>query len=128
MILMFNRKSFVESIRNGTKIHTIRADRRNRWKEGMTIHFWKGNPRIPKSNPYRFGIGKCSKVFEINIDPESDWVTIKGINQFKNIYKIDDLNEFAVNDGFKDWEDMKTWFAGYFEGHIIFWEEFVAEK
>ncbi len=38
MILGF-KEQFVEKIQNGIKKHTIRADKNNRWRDGMTIHF-----------------------------------------------------------------------------------------
>lgn len=41
MILSF-KKQFSEPILKGTKIHTIREDKPNRWKPGNKIHFANG--------------------------------------------------------------------------------------
>jgi len=41
MILGFKTK-FTDKILNGSKIHTIRKDSKNRWKVGNTIHFANG--------------------------------------------------------------------------------------
>jgi len=37
MVLAF-KKRFVEPIKKGVKIHTIREDKTNRWKSGMKVH------------------------------------------------------------------------------------------
>ena len=41
MILSF-KPQFVPKILDGTKKHTIRADKHNRWHNKMTIHFATG--------------------------------------------------------------------------------------
>ena len=129
MLLTFSRDSFVEAIKAGKKIHTIRKDEKNRWKEGNTIQFWRGNPRNVKNNPYCFGTGKCTDVGYINIYPtsnrieisfyDSKWITFSDINA---------LNDIAVDDGFKDWEDMKTWFKEDFKGKLIYFGEFESKQ
>ena len=43
---------FVDKIIWGPKAHTFRVG--NRWKHGDKIHFWSGNPRNVKQNPYAF--------------------------------------------------------------------------
>lgn len=43
---------FVDKIMWGPKAHTFRIG--NRWKPGDKIHFWSGNPRNVKQNPYAF--------------------------------------------------------------------------
>jgi len=125
MLLTFGRDSFVESIKNGTKKHTIREDKTNRWKKGMNIHFWRGNPRNVKSKPYQFGKGKCIHVAFIEIYPNVNIVKIShdGIN-YDTFNKIDALDDLANNDGFMDWEHMKEWFNTDFKGKMIFWGAF----
>jgi hypothetical protein len=67
MILSF-KPQFVGKILSGEKIHTIREDKTGRWKEGMKIHFWCGNPRNPSKNPYQFKEGICTGVQDIAFD------------------------------------------------------------
>ena len=136
MILTFSRDSFVESIINGTKKHTIRDDKPNRWKVGRKIHFWLGNPRNTrrKTKPYQFGVGEAARVekirmyFDIEADGQVDEVFIDDIS----IKSIQGLNDLAKNDGFDNWFQMKNWFDNedkqYF-GKIIFWKNFeLTEK
>lgn len=59
MLLTFSKPQFKNLILDGTKIHTIRLDKTNRWKKGMKIHFWMGNPRNVKNNPHQFEIGRA---------------------------------------------------------------------
>lgn len=57
MILSF-KKQFLDPIITGSKIHTIRADKPNRWKPGNKIHFatgeklWSENPEECKAQGY----------------------------------------------------------------------------
>lgn len=127
MILSFSRDSFEGAVKARTKIHTIRRDEHNRWKPGMTIQFWRGNPRNVKNNPYQFGTGVVDRVADIGIFPKKDIVIIlfSGVI-FVKVNSRDELNRFAVNDGFKDWEEMKEWFTEDFSGKLIIWKEFEA--
>lgn len=86
MILSFNKK-FKEPIETGTKIHTIRLDKPNRWRAGKTIHFATG---IRTKNYDNFKVGRCMSIqyikisnCEAKIDPNSyhEW-NIHDIPQF----------------------------------------------
>lgn len=50
MILTFSQERFEKGILEGIKTTTIRRDVKNRWKEGMKIHFWMHNPRNVSKN------------------------------------------------------------------------------
>ena len=63
MILSFNKK-FKEPIETGTKIHTIRLDKPNRWRAGKTIHFATG---IRTKNYDNFKVGRCMSFQYITI-------------------------------------------------------------
>jgi len=130
MILTFNPQ-FIEPIKAGTKIHTIRADKKGRWKPGTKIHFWKGNPRNKHQLPYQFQSGICTDVKFVMLDfIENDVLVLstkfKGTN--KLLTGISKLDEFAVNDGFENWECMKQWFLDeypeikVFEGKLIYFK------
>lgn len=124
MILTFSRDEFVEKIKNGTKIHTIREDKGNRWKVGRTIQFWRGNPRNVKNNPYQFGTGKVAKTKLIKIYPKKKLVKIYDSWCFYIFETQSELDLLAKNDGFENWKDMKTFFKEDFKGKLIFWEDF----
>ena len=51
MLLTYSLDRFVPAILDGTKKHTIRADHHNRWRAGMPIQHWRGNPRNVKNKP-----------------------------------------------------------------------------
>ena len=117
MILTF-KPQFVEPIKNGTKIHTIREDKKGRWKPGTKIHFWNGNPRNVKAKPHQFQSGICTDVESITLDFKNDNVFfVGGIAIIKDIDKLD---KFAKNDGFENWNLMKDWFFENYEGKKIF--------
>ena len=132
MLLTFSRTTFRDRIIGGTKVHTIRDDKHNRWKVGNKIHFWLGNPRNTrgKTKPYQFGIGECSRVEDILMDFAilEDWSTDTVYIGDDIILKSDDeLNALAENDGFDNWEQMKLWFDNpdrWYSGKIIFWKNF----
>jgi hypothetical protein len=105
------------------KLHTIREDKNDRWKEGNEIHFFI-NCRQP--NMFRFApvlpVVSIQKVFmtytfndiiEISIDD----------NYVNNVL------EFAINDGFDTWEDFFNFFYPkikenpnhVYKGKIIHW-------
>ncbi|MEL3904423.1 MAG: hypothetical protein P1P63_04860 [Treponemataceae bacterium] len=126
MIIPFKER-FVEPILNGSKIHTIRADRPNRWRMGKHIHFATG---ARTKNYNCFKTGRCYCVQKINIE----W---KHLN--KAVVRIDDkifgiyenqnrfdyqLQELANNDGFNRMSDFFDFFNVDFEGKIIHWTNF----
>ena len=129
MILTF-KPQFVEAIKAGTKIHTIRTDKKARWKKGNTVHFWNGNPRNVKSKPHEFAKGICTKVLSITIDVhyENVFITSVNLDECKTLYQSKDLDAFAKNDGFESWELMRDWFYNcnngkrFFNGRLIYFE------
>ena len=129
MILTF-KPQFVEPIKAGTKIHTIREDKKGRWKPGMKIQFWCGNPRNVKAKPHQFQSGICTDVKEIIIDfKHNDILIVNKLNEKNTILTgISKLDEFARNDGFENWENMKKWFLNeypgitFFEGKLIYFK------
>jgi hypothetical protein len=122
MILTFSNPQFVTRILEGTKIHTIREDKTNRWKVGRKIQFWSGNPRNVKNKPYQFATGICTEIKEIKIDFCNEDVLIIG-NKFNDIElfcSFRKLDDFAKKDGFDNWDNMKDWFyQKYPEGTVF---------
>ena len=106
---------FVEKIKDGRKIHTIRSDEKNRWKIGNKIHFATG----VRSSKYNcFGEGTCYGIQSVKIINRA--VFIDSI-----ILSWEELEEFSKNDGFDTLDDFWMWFDQYepFEGKIIHWTD-----
>jgi tRNA G37 N-methylase TrmD len=137
MILSFSLDSFVEKIKSGAKIHTIRRNVGERWKVGNKIHFWKDNPRHIAKNPYCFGTGKVIRVNPIAIryfrQPENSYSYARG-NKFVEVTmngaKLTrmECEELAQNDGFGSFEEFLDWFDSDFNGSIIFWSNFEEQN
>lgn len=70
MVIGF-KEQFVYKILNGTKIHTIREDKHDRWRPGMTMHMATG---VRTKNYKQFHEDNCTSVQEISIFPEYEEV------------------------------------------------------
>jgi len=118
MVLGFNRK-FIGPIMNGTKIHTIREDKNNRWKPANTIHMAVG---VRTKNYTQFALHNCISVQTIEIrrfhGVALSFSTIKIGNNY--IWQGDWL-KIARNDGFETLEEFFDWFDKDFTGKIIHW-------
>jgi hypothetical protein len=118
MILTFKER-FVPLILSGTKIHTIREDKYNRWKVGMKIHFWCGNPRNISKHSYQFAKGSVEWIHYIQLYTDLNlvmfdlWWEIRG----------EGLETLAKRDGFKNWKEMKEFLPHNFEGKAIIWNQ-----
>jgi hypothetical protein len=123
MLLTFTKPKFEGLIKQNIKQHTIRADKHNRWKVGMKIHFWLGNPRNTRgmNKPYQFGVGVVERIEPIQIYPNKDLIIINGY-EFKH---SQELKNIALNDGFESWEEMKQFFTENFVGKLIIWSNCV---
>lgn len=144
MLLTF-KEQFVQSINNGTKIHTIREDSKDRWKEGMKIHFWKGNPRNVSKKPYPLVmLEKDSVVKSI----EHIFITWNGYQIEVSVgddhychcylYKRSFVELLAKNDGFESLGAFEKFFyeaiqqkpitQRHISGKIIHWTDFSYQK
>lgn len=130
MLLTFSKDSFVYDIQSGNKIHTIRHDKSDRWHAGRKIHFWRGNPRNVKANPYQFDEGVCSSVQRIAIRWYADeegtkepyvWIDgkILGVG-----FDANNNRELALKDGFTSTYEFFEWFNEDFDGKVIHWTDF----
>lgn len=130
MILSF-KEQFVEKIKQGQKVTTIRKS--GRWKDGQKIHFWKGSPRNSKSNPYHFGMGKVDYIDHIELSfgkDNEDYLIYVTFRPDGSVYSTDylyDFNDtkdrmtmefFAIRDGFKDWNELREWFLDTYKKQI----------
>lgn len=104
MVLGF-KEQFVGQILNGTKIHTIRFDNKNRWKVGNKIHFATG----VRTKKYRqFKLGECMSIQKILIiRPSKDEFEILVDERRLSIFECFDL---SIRDGFTDIKEFIEWF------------------
>ena len=98
MLLTFSKPKFESLIKDEVKIHTIRADKGNRWKVGTKIHFWLGNPRNIRAKvpPKAFGYGYVKEIKEI----EFHWWKPERPNLYTN--PMDDLENGRYCDVYID--------------------------
>lgn len=123
MILSFKKK-FVEPIRLGSKIHTIREDPKARWCAGKLIHMATG-VRTKKYNCFRPDV--CVSVQAIQIH-HHDYRDAGGNYLIKVVVDGKELDDFqldhiAKNDGFKSLGDFFKFFNSDFQGKIIHWTD-----
>lgn len=148
MILSFSKEQFKARILEGSKIHTIRGDQGDRWKPGMTIHFWRGNPRNVKQNPHEFKQGTVVSIERIIIQPSRRKVSVYSLDddgyleQFTTL-TTDEVDLLARQDGFESTRQFWAWFnpktaneyqvgdapfyvsgEDYFRGKLIHWTDF----
>lgn len=121
MILSF-KKRFIKPIIKGTKIHTFREDKKNRWKAGRIIHFATG---VRTKNYNQFFNGKCISIQEIAIIHRSarTIILIDGVF-YCDSDDVDKMKILMNNDGFKNQKDFWNWFDDHFDGIIIHWTDF----
>jgi hypothetical protein len=131
MVLGF-KPQFVQPILNGTKKHTIREDKHNRWKVGNSIQMATG---VRTKKYYEFSNGFCKGIQKFQIK----WDMPFGEEFEGRLFKvfIDDrcmnnnffhnnelmLEVLARNDGFDSVSDFLHWFSEDFEGKIIHWTD-----
>lgn len=98
------------------KLHTIREDKSDRWKEGNKIHFVINNRTKDR---FQFApVMRCTGVQKIEIKNYGDMVHVFIDGKWM---KIEDIIELALNDGFDSVEDFFKWFDKDFTGKIIHW-------
>lgn len=126
MILGFKER-FEDLIKSGSKIHTIRTDKSNRWKPGMFIHFAKG---VRTKNYINFHMGFCHSVQQLKIEYIPYEGQTKGLvaDIFVSIdgrlLNNEEVNVLAKNDGFQSASDFLEFFDKDFTGKIIHWTDF----
>lgn len=97
MVLGFKER-FEKPIKKGTKIHTIREDKHDRWSPGMLIHFAKG---VRTKNYVNFMMGYCHSVQNIEIIDNhilNDLVVKVDGRKLTD----DEIQKLAWNDGFEN--------------------------
>lgn len=107
------------------KIHTIREDKKDRWKPGNKIHFVVGNGTKER---FQFApVLECVLIQQFEIKYFDSYV-MEGQNY---LITVDGrpLSDFeilvlAYNDGFDSLTDFLNYFSKDFKGKIIHWTDF----
>ena len=122
MILTYSKEQFKNKIQAGVKIHTLRIDKTDRWKEGMNIQMWMHNPRNISKHPYCFNDKNiCTGWQRIWIHPASQTGLILHDNIWDYFLNFDEL---AENDGFESVRQFWTWFNKEESYKIIHWTDY----
>lgn len=122
MVAYSFQKRFAPWIEEGTKRHTIRADRRRHARPGEALQLYTGmrttSCRKIIADPL------CTSVEQIQIDFDADGLII---NALIDGQPVADLDEFALADGFESLSDMAGFWVMHhgllraFHGVLISW-------
>ncbi len=102
------------------KIHTIRKDVGQIWRQGMEIEMIidKGGP-----DEFQFAPGlSCQCIQEIRMDKEGSRAVQIRIDG--RLLPEEGAHQFALNDGFQNAEDLYAYFNGSFTGKLIHWTSY----
>jgi hypothetical protein len=104
------------------KIHTLRKDLKKEWKPGMEIQLV-----INQNNEDEFQftpILKCQSTQNIHIDYSNAIINGPAVFIDYELLGHKDTNQFAVNDGFENAEELFSYFNKDFSGTLIHWTSF----
>lgn len=122
MVAYSFQKRFAPRIEDGTKCHTIRADRRRHARPGEALQLYVGmrttscrkviaDPLCTSVEQIRIGFAAAGQIAEALIDDQP----------------VSDLDEFAIADGFESLSDMEGFWTmrhgllREFRGVLIAW-------
>jgi len=107
---------FKDKILSGAKRQTIRAIRKNPIKEGEKLYMWW---KQRSSEREKLGEAKCTKIAPITISKH-------GASSPDLSVRFHSLNEFAIADGFDNWQELVEFFESThglpFTGVLIQWD------
>lgn len=114
-------KNTTPETQDKTKIHTLRKDKGNRWSKGTKIHFslWNRTPR-----QICFGVLPCTGTQRVVVVPEAKEITLIDPSEKFGMRQIEDIEQFAKNDGFDSVEDFWEYFDKPEAYTIIHWTDF----
>ena len=119
MILGFN-KCFADPIFLGIKIHTIREDKKGRWRAGIAIHMATG----VRTKQYQCFSSDHSCTGTQFIDIRNYPAGEKEIWVGGRELVTSEIELLSKNDGFTDIAAFWRWFHHDFSGKIIHWTDF----
>ena len=110
------------------KLHTLRDDLNDRWRAGMIIDFFIN---VRRRNMFRFApkipVVSTQEVFMTYAHSDLIQISIDGRELFGYVERL----EFAINDGFDNWEDFFNFFypkikvaeKGCYKPKLIHWTD-----
>ena len=128
MVAYSFKRRFIPLIQFGTKCQTIRADRKRHARPGEVLQLYTGM-RTPHCA--LIGLAVCDSITPIRIRLYPDpGIMFDG----RSITPLSGIDDFARDDGFKDWKDMRRFWQDehpdkpMFSGMLIRWREFQMSK
>ena len=115
------QKQFAAAVESGDKRQTIRAKRKVRPEIGQTAYLYTG---MRTKSCLKLGQHTIISVVPIMLGSKGVcfW---PGSNTENSVSDAWFLDQFAADDGFKNWNQMRDWFKKThglpFEGHLIKW-------
>lgn len=126
MVIGFN-KQFVPKILDGTKIHTIREDKTNRWCTGRVMHMATG---VRTKNYNQFAIKTVVSIQKIRIvfctfciHIEIDDVVFYSDCASNPVGDLSIIGNLSSLDGFDSIDHFFKYFNKDFTGKIIHWTD-----
>jgi len=125
MVIGF-KKQFVPKILDGTKIHTIRQDDKNRWKPMRVMHMYTGGRFSKEYRQFAEKQVKSTQRIEIRATENDVLIYVDGKELPFNVF-----NALCIQDGFESYLDFCDWWMpvilrsenGRFIGKIIHWTD-----
>lgn len=117
------KREFVGPIRSGRKRWTVRRNgKRPHAQRGQALQLYYG---LRSSQAAKIGDAVCAMSLPIVIDVTADKIVSIELGGLP----VDDLEQFAISDGFESLACMHLFFlnmhgVGRFEGTLIGWDEF----
>ncbi|MDR1153470.1 MAG: hypothetical protein LBL04_02065 [Bacteroidales bacterium] len=109
---------FIEKICDGIKKHSIRIDKKGRWKSGSVIHMATGG----RTGRYKcHAIRKCTGTQSVSIKYGGFANAQYSVYVDNRRLTESEVEQLAYNDGFDDVRDFLNWFKDDFHGKIIHW-------
>ncbi|EMY3483782.1 hypothetical protein FPG87_12470 [Flavobacterium psychrophilum] len=124
---------FDKTIEHKPKIHTIREDKKNRWKVGTKIDFFinarqknmfRFVPVLPVVSTQEFEINWHSSNEKLFVRVYIDGESFARIDFDKELYVSGQMLHLANNDGFDTIEAFFDYFNKDYKGKIIHWTNF----
>ncbi|SHF96843.1 hypothetical protein SAMN05444008_11534 [Cnuella takakiae] len=119
MVIGF-KQQFVPYILSGIKIHTIRTDPHNRWRQGMKMHMATG-VRTRDYEQFNLEVVRSIQKVEIRHYPKGKKIVAIDEDPIKTLVM---LKQLVHNDGFLTTSDFFAWFNCNYKGKILHWTPF----
>lgn len=128
MILGYTLPNAKEKITGGTKIHSLRTDRQNRWIPGREIHHATGT-RSPLYECFLKNKVKSTQQVLLVLLKDELLRPYLSVTVDRRRLSRSEVFQFAINDGFESEQEMMDWFFNkpgveLWGGKCIHWTRF----